>query len=99
MDDLDFPNDAIEVVRDIYANSTTSFHESYVGTTPPIHISRGYNPRKHTKFIFIYHISQISTKVLRSRLTWLPLQHLQNTCTTTTYVDDLVILTYNMNHL
>lgn len=41
MEDLGFPQDAVELVGDIYVNSTTSFFGSHFGTTPPIQISKG----------------------------------------------------------
>jgi hypothetical protein len=41
MEDLGFPLDAVEIVGNIYTNSTTSFSGSHFGITPPIQISRG----------------------------------------------------------
>ena len=41
MKDLGYPTDAIEIIGNIYKDSTTSFTGSHFGTTPPINISRG----------------------------------------------------------
>ena len=41
MEDLGYPLDAIEIVGNIYNNSTTSFTGSHFGSTLPIEISRG----------------------------------------------------------
>lgn len=34
-----YPKDTIELVGNIYTNSTTSFHGSHFGTTSPMHIN------------------------------------------------------------
>ena len=41
MEDLGYPKDAVEIVGNIYTNSTTSFTGTHFGTTPPINVSRG----------------------------------------------------------
>ena len=41
MKDLGYPRDAVELIGNIYTNSTTSFQGNHFGTTPPIHINRG----------------------------------------------------------
>src|SRR6202022_1464921 len=41
MEDLGFPPDTIEIVGNIYNNSTTPFTGSHFGSTSPIEISRG----------------------------------------------------------
>lgn len=40
-EDLGFPLDAIEIVGNIYHNSTTSFTGNHFGTPSPIEISKG----------------------------------------------------------
>ena len=99
MANLGFPNDAIKLLGDIYANSTTSFHGNYFSTTPPIHISRGtFQGDTLSPYLFII--------FLKPLLRWLEVGSLgyhfntsKNTCTTTTNSDDLAILTYNINYL
>lgn len=41
MKDLGYPLDAVEIVGNIYENSTTSFTGGHFGTTLPIRISGG----------------------------------------------------------
>lgn len=90
---INFPNDAIEEVGNIYVDSTTFFHGSYFRTTPPIHVCRGTFQGDTIS-------PQTSTKVASSWLIQLLLQHLsKSTCTTTAHMDDMAILTNNKNYL
>ena len=99
MEDLGFPIDAIEIVGNIYKDSTTSFTGNTFGTTPPIKISRGtiqgdtLNP-----YLFIIFLEPL--------LRWLENDNLgyhfntsTSTCTTTAYANDLAILTDNIHHI
>ena len=41
MEDLGYSRDAVELIGNIYTNSTTSFKGNHFGKTPPMHINRG----------------------------------------------------------
>ena len=93
MEDLGYPLDAIEIVGNIYENSSTSFTGSHFGTTPPIKISRGtIQGDTLSPYLFIIFLEPL--------LRWLEKDeagyHFKtspSTYTTTIYVDDLAILT------
>lgn len=80
-------------------SSTTSFHGSYYNNTLPIHINRGMIQRGTLNpYLF--------TIFLKPLLRWIEVgahgYHLntsKNMCTITLCVDDLAILTKNIDHL
>ena len=99
MEDLGYPLDAIEIVGNIYNNSTTSFTGSHFGSTPPIEISRGtIQGDTLSPYLFIIFLEPL--------LRWLEKDDLGyhfntslSTCTTTAYADDLAIITDNIQHI
>ena len=99
MEDLGFPKDAVEIVGNIYHNSTTSFTGNHFGTTPPITISRGtIQGDTLSPYLFIIFLEPL--------LRWLEKDDLgyhfntsPSACTTTAYADDLAIITDNIKHL
>lgn len=99
MEDLGYLKDAIELIGNIYTNSTTSFHRSHFGTTHPIDNLQGHNQRQHTKLnithIFLYPLQRLLGKRLHNAY------HFNTsgpTCNTTTYANDLSIITANIIH-
>ena len=99
MEDLGYPLDAVEIIDNIYTDSTTSFTGSYFGTTPPINISRGtIQGDTLSPNLFIIFLEPL--------LRWLEKDNIgyhfntsKATCTTTTYADDLAIITDNIRHI
>ena len=99
MEDLGYPLDAVEVVGNIYTDSTTSFTNSHFGTTPPINISRGtIQGDTLSPYLLIIFLEPL--------LRWLEKNNMgyhfntsKATCTTTVYTDDLAIITDNIKHI
>ena len=93
MEDLGYPLDAVEIVGNIYENSSISFTGSHFGTTFPIKISRGtIQGDTLSSYLFIIFLEPL--------LRWLEKDeagyHFKtspSTYTTTAYADDLAILT------
>jgi hypothetical protein len=99
LEDLEISLDVVEIVGDIYHNSTTTFTGNHFGSTPAITISQGpiqgdtLNP-----YLFIL--------FLKPLLRWLEKDdigyHINTstaTCTTTTYANDLAIIIDNIQHI
>lgn len=99
MEDLRFLLDAVEIVGDIYKNSTTTFTGYHFGTTPPITISHEtIQGDTLSAYLFIIFLEPL--------LRWLEKDNMgyhfntfPSTCTTTTYIDDLAIITDNIQHI
>ena len=99
MEDLGYPADAVEIVGNIYKDSSTSFTCNYFGTTPPITISRGtIQGDTLSPYLFIIFLEPL--------LRWLEKDDMgyhfttsTATCTTTAYADDLAIITDNIKHI
>ena len=99
MEDLGFPSDAVEIVGNIYRQSTTTFTGTHFGTTPPITISRGtIQGDTLSPYLFIIFLEPL--------LRWLEKDNLgyhfttsPSTCTTTAYADDLAIITDNIQNI
>lgn len=96
MEDLGYPSDAIELISNIFTNSTTSFHDNHFDATSPIHISKGMiqdNTLNPYRFIIF----------LDPKLWWLEKDNIGYhfntstiTCNTITYADDLAAITDNL---
>ena len=99
MEDLGYPLDAIALIGNIYSEASTSFRGACFTTTPPIQISRGtIQGDTLSPYLFIIFLEPL--------LRWLEKNNLgynfntsPNTITTTTYVDDLAIITDNIKHV
>lgn len=67
MEDLGYPNNAIELICNIYRNSTTTFHNNHFIATTPFYISKGaihiatLNP--YIFVIFLYVVLQCFDKI------------------------------------
>ena len=99
MEDMGYPTNAVEIVGDIYTQTTTSFTYNQSGTTPPVIISRGIiQGDTLSPYLFIIFLEPL--------LRWLEKDDMgyhfstsTSTCTTTAYADDLAILSDNINHI
>ena len=96
MEDLGYPTDAVEIVGNIYKNSTTAFTGNHFGTTQPINISRGtIQGDTLSPYLFIIFLEPL--------LRWLEKDNMgyhfstsTSSCTTPAYADDLAILSDNI---
>ena len=96
MEDLGYPTDAVEIVGNIYNNSTTAFTGNHFGSTPPINISRGtIQGDTLSPYLFIIFLEPL--------LRWLEKDNMgyhfntsPSSCTTSAYADDLAILSDNI---
>ena len=99
MEDFGYPTDAIEIIGNIYKDSTTSFTGSTFGTTPPINISRGtIQGDTLSPYLFIIFLEPL--------LRWLEKDNKgyhfstsPSSCTTSAYADDLVILSDTIQNI
>jgi hypothetical protein len=99
MEDLGYPTDAIEIIGNIYKDSTTSFTGSHFGTTPPINISRGtIQGDTLSPYLFIIFLEPL--------LRWLEKDNKgyhfntsPSSCTTSVYADDLAILSDTIQNI
>jgi hypothetical protein len=92
MADLGYPQDAINLISNIYSNSSTMFFGSYFGKTKPVHIQRGtiqgdtLNP-----YLFIIFLEPL--------LRWLERGNLRYTLNSVAYADDLAKITSDIKHI
>lgn len=99
MEDISYPINAIKLIGNIYTNSITSFHDNHFGTMPPIQISRGtiqgdtLNP-----YLFIIFLDLLLKWLEKDNLGY-HFDKLSSICTTTTYSDNLTIITDNVTHI
>jgi hypothetical protein len=92
MEDLGYPTDAIEIIGNIYKDSTTSFTGSHFGTTPPINISRGtIQGDTLSPYLFIIFLEPLLRWLEKDNKSY-HFSTSQSSCTTSAYADDLAIL-------
>jgi hypothetical protein len=99
MADLGYPQDAINLIGNIYSNSSTIFFGSYFGKTKPVHIQRGtIQGDPLSPYLFIIFLEPLLRWLERGNLGY-KLQTSQYTLNSAAYADDLAIITNDIKHL
>jgi hypothetical protein len=99
MADLSYPQDAINLIDNIYSNSSIRFFGTHFGQTKPVHIQRGtIQGDTLSPYLFIIFLEPL--------LRWLEQGNLgykfntsQYTINSTTYADDLAIITNDIKSI
>ena len=99
MEDISYSINAIKLTCNIYTNSITSFHNNHFGTMPPIQINRG-NKQGDTlnPYLFIIFLDPLLKWLEKANLGY-HFNKLSAICMTTTYSDDLIVITDNVTHI
>jgi hypothetical protein len=99
MADLGYPQDAINLIGNIYSNSSTMFSGSYFGKTKPIHIQRGtIQGDILSPYLFIIFLEPLLRWLERGNLGY-KLQTSEHTLNSAAYADDLAIITNDLKHI
>jgi hypothetical protein len=99
MADLGYPQDTINLIGNIYSNSTTIFSGSYFGKTKPVHIQRGtIQGDTLSPYLFIISLEPLLRWLERGNLGY-TLKTSQHTINSAAYADDLAIITNNIKHI
>jgi hypothetical protein len=99
MADLGYPQDAINLIGNIYSNSSTMFFGSYFGKTKPVHIQRGtIQGDTLSPYLFIIFLEPLLRWLEGGNLGY-KLQTSQYTLNSATYADDLAIITSDIKHI
>jgi phage host-nuclease inhibitor protein Gam len=99
MVDLSYPQDAINLISNIYSNSSTIFFGSHFGKTKLVHIQRGtIQGDTLSPYLFIISLEPLLKWLVRGNLGY-ELKTLQYTLNSTTYADDLAIITNDIKHI
>jgi hypothetical protein len=99
MVDLGYPQDAINLIGNIYSNSSTIFFGSYFGKTKLVHIQRGtIQGDALSLYFFIIFLKPLLRWLERSNLGY-KLKTSQYTLNSVAYVDDLAIITSDVKHI
>jgi hypothetical protein len=99
MVDLGYPQDAINLIGNIYSNSSTIFFGSYLGKTKPVHIQRGtIQGDTLSPYLFIIFLEPLLRWLERGNLGY-KLKTSQYTLNSAAYADDLAIITNDLKHI
>jgi hypothetical protein len=99
MADLGYPQDAINLIGNIYSNSLTMFFGSYFGKTKPVHIQRGtIQGDTLSPYLFIIFLEPLLRWLERGNLGY-TLKTSQYTLNSAAYADDLAIITSDIKHI
>jgi hypothetical protein len=99
MVDLGYPQDAINLIGNIYSNSSTIFSGSHFGKTKPIHIQRGtIQGDTFSPYLFIISLKSLLRWLERGNLGY-KLKTSQYILNSAAYADDLAIITNNIKHI
>jgi hypothetical protein len=99
MADLGYPQDAINLIGNIYCNSSTIFFGPYFGKTKPVHIQRGtIQGSTLSPYLFIISLEPLLRWLERGDLGY-KLKTSQYTINSASYADDLAIITSDIKHI
>jgi hypothetical protein len=99
MADLGYPQDAINLIGNIYSNSSTIFLGSHFGKTKPVHIQRGtIQGDTLSPYLFIISLEPLLKWLERGNLGY-TLKTSQYTLNSAAYADDLAIITSNIKNI
>jgi hypothetical protein len=99
MANLGYPQDAINLIGNIYSNSSTMFFGSYFGKTKLIHIQRGtIQGDTLSPYLFIIFLEPLLRWLERGNLGYI-LKTSQYTLNSAAYADDLAIITSDIKHI
>jgi hypothetical protein len=99
MVNLGYPQDAINLISNIYSNSFTRFCGTHFGKTKPVHIQRGtIQGDTLDPYLFIIFLEPLLRWLERGNLGY-KLNTLEHTINIAAYVDDLAIITSNIKSI
>jgi hypothetical protein len=99
MADLGYPQDAINLIRNIYSNSSTIFFGSHFGKTKLVQIQRGtIQGDTLSPYLFIISLEPLLRWLERGNLGY-KLKTSQHTLSSAAYADDLAIITSDIKHI
>jgi hypothetical protein len=99
MADLGYLQDAINLIGNIYSNSSTIFFGSHFGKTKPVYIQRGtIQGDTLSPYLFIISLEPLLRWLERGNLGY-KLKTSQHILNSATYADDLAIITNNIKHI
>jgi hypothetical protein len=99
MADLGYPQDAINLIGNIYSNSSTIFTGTHFGKTKPVHIQRGtIQGDTLSPYLFIIFLEPLIRWLERDNL-GNKLNTSQYTLDSAAYPDDLAIITSNIKSI
>jgi hypothetical protein len=99
MADLGYPQDTINLIGNIYSNSSTIFFGSHFGKTKPVHIQRGtIQGDTLSPYLFIIFLEPLLRWLERGNLGY-KLKTSQYTLNSAAYADDLAIITNDIKHI
>jgi hypothetical protein len=99
MTDLGYPQDAINLIGNIYSNSSTRFFGMHFGQTKPVHIQREtIQGDTLSPYLFIIFLEPLLRWLERGNLGY-KLNTSQYTINSAAYVDDLAIITKDIKSI
>jgi hypothetical protein len=99
MADLGYPQDAINLIGNIYSNSSTIFFGPHFGKTKPVHIQRGtIQGDILSPYLFIIFLEPLLRWLERDNLGY-KLKTSQYILNSVAYADDLTIITNDIKHI
>jgi hypothetical protein len=99
MADLGYLQDAINLIGNIYSNSSTIFTGTHFGKTKPVHIQRGtIQGDTLSPYLFIIFLEPLLRWLERDNLGY-KLNTSQYTVNSAAYADDLAIITSNIKSI